>query len=222
MARAFLEGVTKACESVRSGETRVIVIGAQGDNFCVGGDLHYLDAAPNDSLASLADAMHRAISLLSETPAPVVSVVDGVAAGGGVGLALSADIVVASDRAALVSAYTAIGLAPDCGTSWQLARRLGLSRAMDLVLTNRRVAADEALAWGLFSRVVPVPELASTSEAVVDALARGSHDALTRAKALVKAAHSATLSSHLDREAWAVTRSASDGDGRAGIKAFVS
>jgi 2-(1,2-epoxy-1,2-dihydrophenyl)acetyl-CoA isomerase len=222
MATAFLEAALFASDSVRSGATRVVVIEAEGDNFCVGGDLHYLGEAPEAALASLADAMHRGIAALSATPAPIVSILDGVAAGGGVGLVLTADIVLASTRASFVSAYTRIGLAPDCGTSWQLARRLGPTRSMDLVLTNRRVEAEEALGWGLVSRVVPSAELASASDALVDALARGSYDALIRAKALISGAHSLTLTEHLDREAWALTRSVAVGDGRAGIQSFIS
>jgi 2-(1,2-epoxy-1,2-dihydrophenyl)acetyl-CoA isomerase len=222
MARAFLEAATKACDHVRSDAARVVVLEAEGKSFCVGGDLRFLSQAPSETLGSLADAMHRGISMLAATPAPVVSVVDGVAAGGGLGLALIADMVVASDRASLLSAYTAIGLSPDCGTSWQLARRLGPARAMDLVLTNRRLEADEALTWGLFNRVVPSADLTMAVDTVVTALARGSYDAITRAKALLYGAHSISLADHLDREAWALTRSATDGDGNAGIRAFVT
>jgi 2-(1,2-epoxy-1,2-dihydrophenyl)acetyl-CoA isomerase len=220
MARALLTAAQRAVDLARAGDLRVIVLEARGAAFCAGGDLRYLGGAPSDALASMVDAMHRAVVAMSEVPAPVISVLDGPVAGGGIGLALAGDVIIASERTSFYSAYTAIGLAPDCGTSWQLARRVGPTRAMDLLLTNRRLEAPEALAWGLVSRVVPQAALARESAEVIADLAARSVDALSRTRALVRGALSSTLDAHLDREAWALTRAVADGDGRQGIQSF--
>jgi 2-(1,2-epoxy-1,2-dihydrophenyl)acetyl-CoA isomerase len=220
MARAFLVATQQCLDVARAGDLRAVVLEAQGSAFCVGGDLRYLQGAPSGTLASLADIMHRAIVAISEMPAPVISILDGAVAGGGIGLALTADVIIASERTSFYAAYTAIGLAPDCGTSWQLTRRIGPTRAMDLLLTNRRLVAREALEWGLVSRVVPTATLAKESADVVASLAAGSVDALSRTRRLVASALTSDLATHLDREAWALTRAVADGDGGEGIRSF--
>ena len=92
--------------------------------------------------------------------APLVVAVNGTAAGAGFSLAISGDLVLIAESAKLAMAYTAAGLSPDGSSTWFLPRLIGLRRAQELMLTNRRLSAAEALAWGLVNQVVPDAELA--------------------------------------------------------------
>jgi 2-(1,2-epoxy-1,2-dihydrophenyl)acetyl-CoA isomerase len=106
-------------------------------------------------------------------------------AGAGLGFALTGDVVIAARSARFRMAYTAVGLTPDCGTTWLLPRAVGRRRALDLTLTNRTLDADEALAWGLVSRVVDDADLRTSSHHLASDLAAGIGDALGSAKALL-------------------------------------
>ena len=206
---------------------RVVRIGAQGRAFCVGGDLRGFAGVddPAAHVAELAAAVHEALTALRELPVPVVSVVQGVAAGGGLGLALVADVVLLARSATLRVAYTAAGLSPDCGVTLALARALGPARAMDLALTNRTVTAEEAAQWGLVSRAVDDDELDRVADGIVQRLADGPHEALVATWRLVRdAAHVAgddAWRAHLDAEAVSISHLAGSPDGREGVAAFL-
>ena len=133
-----------------------VLLRAEGANFCVGGDVRAFAAspAPGEFLGELASVVHDAVLGLVSAAAPVVAAVHGWAAGAGMSLAACADITLAAESARFRSAYSAIGLSPDCGLTWTLPRLVGRARAADLMLTNRAVGAAEAAAIGLVARVV--------------------------------------------------------------------
>ena len=122
---------------------RCVLLRGDGATFCVGGDLRSFAAEPDlpAHLLEVTDPFHAAVSRLARMPAPVVAAVQGSAAGGGLSLALAADVVLAAETSRFVVAYTAIGLTPDGSGSWMLPRLVGLRRALDLTLTNRPGAA---------------------------------------------------------------------------------
>ena len=186
MAFALVEAVTEAGRVAADRTVRSVVLRARGPVFCVGGDLRYFAAAPDRAgrMQQVATAMAEAISGLSRLPVPVVSVVSGTAAGGGIGLALAADIVIVGPRAKFKTAYTAAGLSPDCGVTLELIRRTGLARALDLVLTDRLVDAVEAERLGLATTVAPDPDEAAAQ--LVTQFNQGSYDALARSKSLLR------------------------------------
>ncbi|MGW8360904.1 enoyl-CoA hydratase/isomerase family protein [Streptomyces wedmorensis] len=148
---------------------------SQAPTHVVGGDLRWFADAPRpwERVAETADLLHETLYTFAQVPLPVVSVVHGTVAGGGMGIALSGDIILVGSDAKLRVAYTAAGLSPDCGVSWLLARRMGLPQALDLALTNRLVTAEELRQWGLVSRVVAQESLAAEAEETVQALASG-------------------------------------------------
>ena len=189
----------------------------------MGGDLReFADAPdPSDHVAEVADAAHDALSLLRGMAVPVVTVVQGVAAGGGLGLALAGDIVLAARSVRLRVAYTAAGLSPDCGVTVHLARALGPARAIDLALTNRAVTADQAEQWGLVSRVVDDVELEPTASALVQQLAGGARAAAAATKALLRAAPGRSWSEQLGAERSSISSLAGTADGREGVRAFL-
>ncbi|MGW1716000.1 enoyl-CoA hydratase/isomerase family protein [Streptomyces sp. NPDC002156] len=180
-----------------------VLLRAAGNSFCVGGDLRAFAgrAETGTYVHAVASAAHAAIQTLYELQVPLVTAVRGAAAGGGIGLALVGDIVLAARSARFRLAYTAIGLTPDCGASWFLPRLVGPRRAADLILTNRVLTGDDAERWGLVSRCVDDEELDGAAHRTAADLAAGATGALRAAKCLLRAGAGDELRHHLAEEA---------------------
>jgi len=136
---------------------RAVVLTGQGKNFCFGGDLKGMVASGADVRAYLSELttnLHAGMALLARLDAPVIAAVNGTAAGAGLGLVLAADLAIAARSAKFAPAYTGVGLTPDAGCTFLLPRAVGYKRAMDLLLTNRMLDAQQALDWGLVNQVV--------------------------------------------------------------------
>ncbi|KRA28054.1 MULTISPECIES: enoyl-CoA hydratase/isomerase family protein [unclassified Nocardioides] len=224
MGRALRTAADMAAADAARGDARVVVVSAQGRVFSVGGDLAEFGSAADRGAAvkATADDLHAGLAALRALDVPVVSVINGTAAGGGLGLALSGDIVIAAAEAKLVLAYTASGLTPDCGLTWVIPNRISWVRAMDLVLTNRVVTGAEAADWGLVSRAVPSEQLATVVESVVATLLDGASDALAHAKRLMAESAGRTLTAQLDQESSTIARLIAETDGIEGVDAFLA
>jgi enoyl-CoA hydratase/carnithine racemase len=146
-------------------EHRAVVLVGSGRAFCAGADLKWLGTCrdPAVAVAELVAVHHTVIGLLLDMPVPVIAAVNGIVAGGGLGLALAADYRIAADSATFTAAYFRLGLTPDGGSSAFLERTIGATRAMEMLLTNRTLRADEALAWGMVNEVVPADALLDRS-----------------------------------------------------------
>jgi 2-(1,2-epoxy-1,2-dihydrophenyl)acetyl-CoA isomerase len=206
-------------------DVRVVVLAANGKAFCVGGDLRYFEAQGDDlrsAVHALATDLHESIASLVRLQAPVVAAVNGVTAGGGLGLVFAADIAVAAASATFTSAYTAVGLSPDGGSTWFLPRLVGARRAAELMLTNVRVDAQAAADAGIVTRVVPDDELDSEVERVASSLAEGSVRAHGAVKRLLAGSAGATLDAQLADEAATIAELAAGHDGREGVAAFLA
>lgn len=222
LAEAFAEA---AAQVASDGEVRVVVLTGAGSLFCGGGDVRAMAAAPDGASAvidRITSNLHRGIVTLFEMSKPLVTVVNGPAAGAGLGLAILGDIVLASEAAHFTSAYTAIGMTPDGGTSWLLPRLIGLRRAQEMVLTNRRIGAREAEAIGLVSRVVPDADLRSAEDEITTALDRGAMAATGKARWLLRTSYERSLADHLAIEAQSIVQAASMPEGQAGIASFLN
>ncbi|EWT02718.1 enoyl-CoA hydratase [Intrasporangium oryzae NRRL B-24470] len=202
---------------------RVVLLLGRGRLFCGGGDVAAMAAARDRGafLRELADAAHQVVRRLDVLEKPVVAGVQGAAAGAGLALTLSADLVIAGESATFLTAYTAIGLTPDCGTSWLLPRAVGLGRALDLVLTGRRLSAAEAVELGIAARTCPDAEVPAVARAVAERLASGPAYALGQSRRLLRSAQSSTLDEHLDREAAAIAAAGATDEAAALVDAFV-
>jgi 2-(1,2-epoxy-1,2-dihydrophenyl)acetyl-CoA isomerase len=224
MGEALRIASERAAKDVASGDARVVVVSAQGRVFSVGGDLVKFAAADDRGaeVKATADGLHAGLATLRALEVPVVSVIHGTAAGGGLGIALVGDIVIAAAEAKLVMAYTAAGLSPDCGVTWIVPQRLSWVRAMDLALTNRVITGAEAADWGLVSRAVPGDELAATVETVVSALRGGASDAVAATKRLFAESQDRTYAAQMDEEARSISRLITEPDGVEGIDAFLA
>ena len=161
---AMAQALAAAVEKVASQpDVRALLITANGKQFCAGGDIQSMQD-PSRSLPQVLEELirpiHAALAVLSELSIPIVSAVNGPVGGGGIGLALCADLVLAAESMKLRGGYSAIGLTPDAGGSWFVTQRAGAARAKEIYLTNRAISAAECLQLGLVDAVHPDAELA--------------------------------------------------------------
>ena len=200
-----------------------VLLQGQGPMFCAGGDVAAMAAAadPSGFVLTLAQAAHRAILAFVDLDLPVVAAVQGAAAGAGLALTLVSDLVVAEESATFLTAYTSIGLTPDCGTSWLLPQVIGLRRALELGLTPRRLSAAEALDWGLITAVVPDREAGTQARALALRLAQGPTHAQARTRSLIRGAVGHSLEHQLDLEAAEISEAVGTAEARSRIAAFV-
>lgn len=203
--------------------TRALVLRGEGRRFSVGGDLAAFRVAPRG--ANLCDLvarpLHEAIEIMQAARQPVICAVHGAVGGGAVGLVLAADIVVAEESTTFRLGYTGSGLSPDCGVTWELPRRVGMARAMDLVLTNRRFKAPEACDMGIVSRVVADGGLEAEVAEMLRALRVVPVETLSEAKRLLRRAAGSDLHGHLEDEARTIGRIGDSDDTRETIAAFL-
>jgi 2-(1,2-epoxy-1,2-dihydrophenyl)acetyl-CoA isomerase len=207
----------------RAEATQAIVLTGAGPAFCVGADLKWLAgcADPAEAVATLVAAHHAVIRALREAPVPIVAAVNGVAAGGGMSLALAADYRVAALGASFVAAYSRLGLPPDGGTSAFLVRAVGVARAMELLLSNRPLAAGEARAWGLVGEVVPSGALLDRACTVAAAVAHVRGETLLTIRRLLDTATAQPLEAQLDLEEEAMRAAAASGTFKEALLRFL-
>lgn len=213
--------------AIRCDEDRAIraaIITGTGRFFSAGGDLEGFRAA-GDEVASLLKEMtvylHAAISRFARMDAPVIAAVNGMAAGAGFSLMGACDLVVAAESARFTSAYTAASLSPDGSSTYFIPRLIGRRRAMELMLTNRRLSAAEALDWGLINEVVADEVLPARAAELAGELAAGATLAYGKVKELLNATFSESLETQMESEARAIASLTHTEDGREGIAAFL-
>lgn len=220
LCQAFAEAV-ETCATDPS--VRAVLVRAEGPNFCVGGDLQeFRQQAANRPahLAALAHPFHAAQAGLMTMAAPVVTAVKGAVAGAGCGLALCGDIVLAAESTGLTLAYTAIGLSPDGGSTHLLPRLIGLRRTQELMLTNRRLTAAEALDLGLVTEVVADRDLEARALSLAQRLAAGPTLAYGEVKRLLSLTFERDFAAQTDDEGNTIARLSGGADAGEGINAF--
>lgn len=220
----LLEWLADTVEALSRNGGRALLIEAEGKAFCVGGDLGKFDPRGPGAeayLRRMVSALNRTIAGLVRAPFPVIAALQGVAAGAGMSLACSADIVICSDRARFTPAYTRSALTPDGGLSLLLPALVGRRRALDLMLLNPMLGADQAAAMGIASEVVPADRLDARATEVAKTLARGPGLAFAGVKRLVNAAGLGTLEVHLREELESLCRLLASQDLAEGIAAFL-
>lgn len=203
---------------------RCVVLTGTGKLFCGGGDIGAFAAAGDNAgtfLGDLATALHASVSRLAAMAKPLVVLVNGPAAGAGMSLALLGDVVLAARSAHFTAAYGMVGLTPDGGMSWLLPRLVGLRHAQDMILTNRRVGAEEAAAIGLVTRAVDDADLVAAGQAVAARLAESSAASLAGARALLAGSLLNPLDVQLDLEARTIAAAGATPESREGVAAFL-
>ncbi len=204
---------------------RCVVLTGAGRMFCVGGDIGEFAASGDQAgpfIHALASTLHEAVLVLAGMAKPLVALVQGPAAGAGLSLAAAADIVIASEAAHFTAAYTAIGLTPDGGMTWLLPRLVGMRKSQEMMLTNRRLTAAEAVSAGLVTRVVAAEMLAEEGRKLAAQLADGPTAAYGSVRRLLAGSQTAPLDLQLEREAASISAAAAGPEGREGVAAFAA
>jgi len=226
---SLMDALVDASAEVASDDTlRVVVIRGAGKHFMAGGDIRTFAGMLDGESAErtrrfrrMIARLHSAIEAFHRMPHPVIGQVQGAVAGFGLSLMNACDLVVAADNAYFASAYRAIALTADGGGSWALPRLVGMRRAMEIMLLGERFDAQQALAWGLVNKVVPLAEIDATMEAVIRSLADGPTLAIRNAKRLMRESLARSLSGQLDAEAASFAACAGTPDFLEGIAAFL-
>ncbi len=202
---------------------KTVLLTGKGRFFCVGGDLKAFSTFGDEAdlrVKALADELHKAISIFARMSAPLVVAVNGPAAGAGFSLSLVGDYVVAAQSATFSMAYTAAGLSPDGSSTYFLPRLVGLRRAQELAFTNRTLDANDAMEWGLVTRVVTDEALLDEAAAICSRLAAGPADAQATVKKLLLCSLGNGLEEQMELEGRAISRAAVSIDGIEGVHAF--
>ncbi|MGM1017322.1 MAG: enoyl-CoA hydratase/isomerase family protein [Actinomycetota bacterium] len=199
-----------AVDATTRDDVHAILIDAAGPAFCAGGDV--IDMATGmqsgSQLTALADVINSGIRALTESAVPVVAAAHGTTAGGGLGILLCSDYAVVGASSRVGSLYANIGLTPDLSVSAQLARAVGERRALQLVLQDRLLSAEEARDWGLVAEIAAAEDSRAEADAVRargEEIARfwvdGAADAYGQAKRLVRSQPTRTFADQLGEEA---------------------
>lgn len=205
-------------------DVRAVLLDAAGSSFCAGGDVHAMAGAGYDDsvIDGLADIIHEGHALYRHGGKPIVAAVQGAVAGGGLGFMLTADYIVAADTSFFASRYSAIGLTPDCGVSTLLPEAVGMRRALQLVLSDRRLTSAEALDWGLVTEVVPAEEIGIRARAIAEHWLAGAAGAYGQARRLLRAAPLRDVQTSLDDEARTIASAFRSDDATRLIAAFTA
>jgi 2-(1,2-epoxy-1,2-dihydrophenyl)acetyl-CoA isomerase len=204
--------------------TKVVVLTGTGRFFCAGGDLKSFASVDSRGrhIKAVADALHRAVSTFARMNAVLITSVNGVAAGAGFSIAITGDLVLAAESASFTMAYTRAGLSPDGSSSYYLPRLVGITKAKELMLTNRTLSARDALQWGLVTEVVPDAELADRTNQLADQMAATASRSNGGVKSLLLDTFSNGLEEQMEREGRLIADLADSADGREGIDAFMA
>jgi 2-(1,2-epoxy-1,2-dihydrophenyl)acetyl-CoA isomerase len=222
VARALLAAALQ-CDTDAS--IRCVVLTGRGRLFCAGGDLGLFNDAGHEISAvvsELAATLHAALTRLARMQKPLLTLVNGAAAGAGLSLAMVGDVVLAARSAHFTCAYSSVGLTPDGGMTWMLPRLVGVRKAQEMLLTNCRVEAREAERIGLITRVVDDDSLAEEGADIAARLARSATRALGVTRSLLLQSFDSAFEAQLEREARAIAAAAATGESAEGIAAFVS
>jgi len=223
--REFLEALAKHMVALAvDGGIKGIVITGKGKAFCAGGDLKYVHNYPDGPSAAfhvLSDRFHSAVTEIRRMGKPVIAAINGAAAGGGFSLALACDFRIMEESARMRQAYTSNGLCIDGGGTFMLVRLAGLARAMEIVAFDEPISAEQALEWGLVTRVVEDGKSLESAMDMAGELARGSLNSFAWVKRLLTDAFDTPFETHIEHEREGICTCSAHPDGLEAITAFV-
>ncbi|MBE0592209.1 MAG: enoyl-CoA hydratase/isomerase family protein [Gemmatimonadales bacterium] len=214
----------EAIQRAGSDETiRAVLVTGAGRGFCAGADLNS-SGSPQRKMSSgqlLRTLYHPAIVGMRTMPKPVITAVNGVAAGAGMSIALAGDIVLAAQSASFLQAFLKIGLVPDAGSTWFLPRLVGDVRARALALLADKIPAEDARQMGMVWKVYPDDQLAAEAQALAARLAKMPTKAYSLIKVALNASGDNSLADQLELEADSQDIASKTEDFREGVQAFL-
>lgn len=204
-------------------DARALLMTGTGRAFCAGADLTEgnMGSADRDLGKSLIDDYHPILLELADLDIPVLSAVNGVAAGAGMSIAISADIVIAAHSAYFLQAFVNIGLVPDAGSTFLLPRLVGSARARAMMMLGERIPSDKALEWGLIYEVVDDDMIQLRAKELGTQLANGPTKALSGIRHLVSQSQKNNYAEQLQAEAGMQRKMGGTTDAIEGVMAFV-
>lgn len=210
-------------QAEKDNKVRSIILTGAGKAFCSGQDLK--EAPEPGARRSLADSLVRRynpiIYKLRTIPKPVITAINGIAAGAGCSLALAGDLRIMSENASLLQAFVNIGLVPDSGSSHFLARTVGYARAFEIATLGEKIPAERALEFGLVNRVVPADALMEETQNLAARYAQGPTKAYGYIKKMLQRAEHTSLDEVLEYEVFMQEAAGRTADYGEGVKAFV-
>jgi 2-(1,2-epoxy-1,2-dihydrophenyl)acetyl-CoA isomerase len=219
--RAMQERFRAALKEASDPDVRAVVLTGAGRGFCVGQDLKEFREGAGDLGERLRSTYNRNVIALRRLEKPVLAAVNGPAAGAGLALAAACDLRLAGDTATFVPAFITIGLVPDTGASFFVARLLGYGRAFEWLCSGKRLTAADAHAWGFVTEVIETDKLAARAASVAAELAALPTRAIGMTKRLLDRAAASTLEEQLELEAQLQAAAAESDDFAEGIAAFL-
>lgn len=203
-------------------DIRAVLLTGEGKIFCAGGDLASMASSANAPklIKEITTYLHSAIARWTHMDKPMIAAVNGSAGGAGMSIVCACDLVLSAESAKYTMAYTQVGLAPDGSSTYFLPRLVGYRRAMELMLTNRRLTAQEAYEWGIVNQVVPDDHLMKASLDLAERLASGATLAFGATKKLLHLSGSQALETQMEQETQAIASMARTADAKEGIQAF--
>lgn len=218
MAHAWAEATT---EATSRDDVRAILIDAVGPSFCAGGDVIAMAQGMSDfTIEELAHTINGGIRSLIESSIPVVAAAHGTTAGGGLGILLASDYVIVGENSKIGSLYANVGLTPDLSVSASLAKAVGERRALQLVLSDRLLSAEQALDWGLVAEVVAADDVKARAEEVAQSWLAGAAGAYGQAKRLIRSQPTRTFAEQLDEEARSINAALQTPEAQVRVQAF--
>lgn len=205
---------------------RAVILTGAGRGFCAGADLAEGVArgvgTPDFSFEEHLTANYNPLILRIRSLAkPVIAAINGVAAGAGMSIAVACDLKIASENASFLQAFVKIGLIPDSGSTWMLPRLIGTARALEMMLSGRKVSAQDAAQWGLVNQVVPADQLVDTVNKLAAEYASAPTQAIAYIKQAVEYASTSTLEEALNKEAELQNLAGKTSDNAEGVSAFL-
>jgi 2-(1,2-epoxy-1,2-dihydrophenyl)acetyl-CoA isomerase len=221
----MLGGLAEALDAIddRKAEVRCLVITGAGRAFCTGANLQGRDqqSSRNKTGAALETAFHPFLRRLRNLHCPIVTAVNGPAAGAGMSFALMGDMILCARSAYFLQAFRRIGLVPDCGSTWLLPRLIGRARSIELSLMGEKLPAEKALEWGLVNRVHDDAALLEEAMKLAHELANGPTVALSLIRQLYWDSPENSFEDQLNLEFESQRVAGSTADFKEGVTAFL-
>ena len=219
--RALHDGLAAALQEAADPEVRAVVLTGAGRGFCAGQDLREFQELPGGVREALEQTYHPNVRALRGLEKPVLAAINGACAGAGLSLAFACDVRIASSEATFVPGFVGIGLVPDSGCTWFLHRQLGFARAFEWMVSNRRLSAAEAFAWGLVSEDVPPDRFEKRVAELAEWYAERPTRAVAMTKQLFEHAYASSLDEQLELEAVLQQAATETEDFAEGVQAFL-